>query len=114
MTFVYHHQRVILFCEIANFVDGSHVAVHREHTIGHDDTEALLLCSLQLAFEIFHICVGITITLSFAKAHTINDRSMVEGVGDDGIFCCEQRFKHTTVCIEASSIEDSIVCLEET
>ena len=37
---------------------------------------------------------------------------MVEGIADDGILLREERFEHTAVSIEASSIEDGVFGLE--
>ena len=38
-------------------------------------------------------------TLCFAKAYTINDRCVVERIGNDGILLVEQGFKNTTIGI---------------
>ena len=86
---------------------------HREHTVSDNDAEALFLRSLELALEVFHVGISVAIALSLAQAHTIDDGSVVERVGDNGIFCSEQGFEHTAVGIETSGIKDGIVSFEE-
>ena len=76
-------------------------------------TSTLLLSCLKLTLEVFHIGIGIAITLSLAEAHTINNRSMIQSIGNDGIIGREQRFKHTTVGIETSCVENGILGLKE-
>ena len=46
MTLIHHHQSIIFLGQIADLIHRSHITIHREHAIGHDDTEALRLCFL--------------------------------------------------------------------
>ena len=112
VAFVHHNKRIVLLCEVANLVDGSHVAVHREHTVGDDDAETLFLRFLQAAFEVGHVSVCIAVTLSLAEAHAVDDAGMVERVGDDGVLCGEERFEHAAVGIKASGIENGVLSVE--
>ena len=113
MTFVDHDQGIVLFGQVANLVDGRHVAIHRKDAIGHDDAEALLLRCLQLIFEVGHVGVGIAVALGLAQAHAVDDGGVVEGIADDGIFGREQGLEHTAVGIEAGGIEDGVFSPEE-
>ena len=71
------------------------------------------MCVLQLLLKVGHVGVGIAETLGLAEAHTVDDRSMVQSIGDDGIIGTEQRLKHTAVGIEASGIKDGVLSAEE-
>ena len=102
VAFVNHHHSVVFFCEFANLVHWSHVAVHREHAIGGDDAEALCLCFLQALFKFFHVGVGVAIAFCLAEAHTVDDRSVVQRVADDSVAFAQQRFKQSAVGIEAA------------
>ena len=62
----------------------------------------------QARFQFNHVVVGVAEALRFTQAHTVNDRSVVQGVGDNGIFCAEQRLKQTTVGVEARGVQDRI------
>ena len=104
MRFVYHYQRIVFFCQFANLIHRSHITVHREHTVSSNDTVALSLSFLQAAFQVSHVCIGITITFCLTQTHTVNDRSVVQCIGNDCILVGQQRFEQTTVCIKAGSI----------
>ena len=113
MTFVDHHECIVFFGEITDLVDRCHVAVHREHAVGHNDAEALFLRGLQLTFKVFHVGIGIAIALGFAEANAVDDGGVIERVADDGILSGEEWFEHAAVGVEASGIEDGIVRFEE-
>src|SRR5690606_25563633 len=68
----------------------------------------------QLRLQIFHVVVLIAKTLCFTQTHTINNRSMIECVADDGILFVEQRFENTTVGIKGSSVKDGIFRTQKT
>ena len=113
MTFVNHNQSVVLLGQVTDFVNRSYVAVHGEYTVGYDDAVTLFLGSFQLGFQISHVGVGIAVTLGFAKTHAVNDGSVVQSVGNDGVVSRQQRFEHTTVGVETSCVENGIFSLEE-
>ena len=112
VTLVNHHQGVIFLCQVTNLIDWCHVAVHREHAISHDDAEPLRLCLLQAFLKFLHVGIGIAVALGLAQPHTIDDGGMVQGVADNGVFLCEQRFKHAAVGVEAGSIQNGVLCFE--
>ncbi len=69
----------------------------------------------QACFQFNHIVVGIAETLRFTQAHTINDGSVVKGVGEaNGIFCTQQRLKQTPlVSKQEEYIRIASSCLRE-
>ena len=101
---VYHYESVVLLCQVADLVHRSDVAVHREHTVGADDAEALSLSLLQALLQFLHVGVGVAVALSLAQTHAVDDRSVVECVRDDSVLVGEERAEQTTVGVEAGSI----------
>ena len=112
VAFIHHDECVIFLSQVADFVHRRHVSVHGEDAVGDDDAEALFLCCLKLAFEVFHVGVSVAVAFCFAEAHAVNDGSVVESVGDDGVVGSEERFEDTAVGIEASGIEDGVLGVE--
>ena len=102
--FVHHNQRIVLFGKVAYLVHGSYVAVHGEHAVRYDDAETLRLSLLQAFLKLCHVGIGITVTFGFAEAHAVDDGSMVQGIGDNGVLFGEERLEHTAVGIEAGGI----------
>ena len=104
MRLVNHYESVVLLCQVADLVHRSHVAVHREHTIGADDAETLGLSLLQALLQLFHVGVGVAVALCLAQTHAVDDRSVVECVRDDCVLVGEERAEQAAVGIEAGSI----------
>ena len=75
--------RIVFFREIADAFQIGDRAVHRENTVGCDETEARPFGRLQLRFQISHVAVLVTIALRFAEPHTVNDAGVIQFVGDD-------------------------------
>ena len=96
-----HNQRVILLGQITDLVHRRHVAVHREHTVGCDDAEALLLRLLEALLEFGHISIGIAIAFSLAQTHAVDDGRVVQRITDDGVLVGKQSLEQTAVGIEA-------------
>ena len=72
----------------------------------------LCLRFFEALFEFCHVTIGITITLCLAETYPVNNRSVIEGIANNGIFCTKERLKHTSVGIEASSIKNSVFGME--
>ena len=112
VAFVYHYKGIILFCQIAYLVYGSHIAIHREYAIGNYDSEPLCLRFFQTFFQFFHIGIGISVSFCFTQTHAVYYGCMVQRVGYDGIFFSKQGFKHSSVGIETCSIKYGVFSLE--
>ena len=112
VALVHHHQCVVLLCQVTDLVHGSHVAVHREHTVGNDDAETLGLSLLKALLQFLHVGIGIAVALCLAQTHAVDDGSVVQGIGNDGILVGQQRLEHTAVGIKASGIQDGVLSLE--
>ncbi|MNC51189.1 hypothetical protein D3C75_1004710 [compost metagenome] len=60
-----------------------------------------------------HVIVGVTITLCLTQTHAINDRCVVQRIGDNRIFRAKQCFKQTAVGIKTRRIKNGIFHSEE-
>jgi hypothetical protein len=58
-------------------------AVHREDAVGDDQPEAAGLRLLELRLQVGHVGVGVDEALRLAQPHPVDDRGVVELVGDD-------------------------------
>ncbi len=89
MGVVDHHQGVVAFRQIADLVEFGDIAVHAECAVGRDHPVAGALCVLELRFQISHVVVLVDEAIRPAKPHTVDDRGVVQGVGDDRIFVAQ-------------------------
>ena len=112
VALVHHYQCIVLLCQVTDLVHGSHVAVHREHTVGYDDAETLGLSLLKALLQFLHVGIGIAVALCLAQTYTVDNRSVVQCIGDDSVLVGQQRLEHTAVGIKASGIEDGVLGLE--
>ena len=112
MALVDHHQRIVLFRQGADLVERCGVAVHREYAVGNDDAEPLGLRLLQALFQFAHVGIGVTVTHGLAQTHAVDDRSVVQRVGDDGVLLRKERFEHAAVGVEAGGVENRVLRAE--
>ena len=67
----------------------------------------------QARFQLNHVVVGVAETLRFTQAYAVDDRGVVQGVGDNRIFCAEQGLKQTAVSVEAGGVQNRVFHSEE-
>ena len=115
MGVIDHHQRIVFIRQVANALQVGDHAIHREHAVGGDQhvTRAGLASFFQTRLQLLHIVVGIAEALRFTQTHAVDDRGMVQGVGDNGVFRPEQRFKQAAVGVKAGGVEDRVFHTEE-
>src|SRR5207249_11026770 len=68
-----HDRRVVTLRKVADLRQGRHVAVHREHAIGHHHPETRTCALLELALEVLHVAVRVAKTLRLAEADAVDD-----------------------------------------
>ena len=112
MALVDHHQRVVLFRQSADPIERCGVAVHREYAVGDDDAEPLGLRLLQALLQFAHVGIGVAVTHGLAQTHAVDDRSMVQRIGDDGVLLRKERFEHAAVGVEAGGVENRVLRTE--
>ena len=113
MRLIDHDEGVVFLREFVDLIERADIAVHGEDTVGGDDTETLCLGLFEFGLEVCHVAVRVTVTDRLAETYAVDDRGMVEGIGDDCVLFGQQRFKETTVGIETSGIEDGILGAKE-
>ena len=113
VALVHHDHGIVLLSQLVNLIQRADIAVHGEDTVGSDDAETLCLRLLELLLEVSHIAIGIAIAHCLAEADTVDNRGVVEGIGDDSVLVGEQRLEETAVGIETSRIEDGVLGAEE-
>ena len=104
-------QRVVALGEIADLVERGDDAVHREDAVGGDQLEARAgrVGRLQLRLEIGHVVVAVAVALRLAEADAVDDRGVVELVGNDRVLGAEQRLEQAAIGVEAGGIEDRVL-----
>ena len=109
-----HHQRIMGIGELADIRQLGEIAIHGEHAIGDDDDAAGAGTArlLQLLFEIVHVAIGEAVALGLGQADAVDDRGMVQGIGNDGILLAEQRLEHRAIGIETGGEEDGVIHAE--
>ena len=112
VALVYHHQSIILLCQVANLIHRCHVAIHREHAVGADDAETLCLCFFQAFLQFGHVAVGIAVTLGLAQPNAVDDGCVVERIGNDSVFVGEQCTEQSAVGVKARCVENGVLGLE--
>ena len=92
MRVVHHHDRAILFRHLAQPGQRPNIAIHRKHAVGdHQFPPRLILHAGQLLFGVRHIFVAENQDLRSRQPRSIDDRRMVQLIGDDEIFLAQQR-----------------------
>ena len=106
-------RRPVTIGQVADLLEGCDVAVHREHAVGHDHAEAGGGRLAQLRLQVGHVRVLVEVALRLAQAHAVDDRGVVQLVGEDGVFRAEQGLEHAAVRVEAGGVEDGVLHAEE-
>ena len=113
MAVVDHDQGVVLLGQRADLVELGNGAVHAEGAVGGDDAIAGALAFLELGFEIGHVVGLVDVALGLAEADAIDDRGVVQRVGDDGVLLRKQRLEQPAVGVETGRIQDRVLGMEE-
>ena len=107
-------QRAVAVGQVADLVELGDRAVHREHAVGDDQLVARAGRSrLQLRFEVGHVVVLVAKARGLAQADAVDDRRVVQRVGDDRVLLAEQRLEQAAVGVERGRVEDRVFRAEE-
>jgi hypothetical protein len=109
MAVIDHHHRAVLLGEIADAAEIGDDPVHREHAVGGNQLEATAFRLLQLFFEGCHVVVGVAEALGLGEPHAVDDRGMVQRVGNDRVLLAQQRFEQPAIGVEAGGIKDRVL-----
>ncbi len=108
-----HDEGVVLFREVADGGEVGDEAVHREDAVAGDEAGAGAGGGAQLFLEIGHVVVAVAMALGLAEAHAVDDRGVIQLVGNDRILGAEQRLEKAAIRIEAGAVEDGVFGAEE-
>ena len=92
---------------------GREVAVHREDAVGDDHPGAGPGRRDQLRLQVGHVGVPVAVAGRLGEAHPVDDRRVVEGVGDDRVLRAEEGLEDAAVRVEAGGEQDGVLGAEE-
>jgi hypothetical protein len=110
---VHHHDGVVALGQVADRGQRGQVAVHREHAVGGDQPVAGIGRVAQAPLELVHVAVCEPQPAGLAEADAVDDRGVVERIGDDRVLGAEQRLEEAAVGVEARAVQDRILAAEE-
>ena len=67
---------------------------------------------LQPRLQLTHVGIGEAVALGLAEPDAVDDRGVVQRIGDDRVLRPEQRLEHAAIRVEAGGEEDRIVLAE--
>ena len=67
---------------------------------------------LQAVFQFVHVAIGEAVAPGLAEPDAVDDRGVVEGVGNDCVFLAEQRLEQPAIGVEAGGEQDGVVLLQ--
>ena len=108
-----HHERAVALGEVADPGEVGDVAVHREDAVGRDHPGVRAGRLLEARLELVEVAVRVAQPLRLAEPDPVDDRGVVERVGDDRVVGAEQRLEETAVGVEARAEEDRVLGAEE-
>ena len=66
----------------------------------------------QLLFERVHVAIGEAVAARLAQPHAVDDRSVVERIGNDRVVFAQQRLEHAAIGVETGGEQDRVVFAE--
>ena len=108
-----HHERAVAVGEVADPGEVGDVAVHREDAVGRDHPRVGAGRLLEARLELVEVAVRVAQPRRLAEPDPVDDRGVVERVGDDGVVGPEQRLEEAAVRVEARAEEDRVLGAEE-
>jgi hypothetical protein len=106
-------QGLISLRQLADLVHLGDRPVHREDAVRDDELEFRFAGLDELVLEVVHVVVAVDEALGLGQPHAVDDRGMVELVGDDGAFLVEERLEDAAVGVEGRGIEDGVLHAQE-
>ena len=113
VALVHHHHGPVLLGQITDIGQVGEMAVHGENAVGDDEAEAGITRFLQSALQRLHVGVAVDVTFGLAEAHAVDDRGVIELVGDDRRVLAQERPEDAAVGVEARGVEDRVLGADE-
>lgn len=113
MRVVDHDHGPVAVGEVADLGERRDVSVHGEDAVGDDEAAPRPGGFLELLLQVGHVAVGVAVALRLGQADAVDDRGVVEGVGDHRVLRAEQGLEDSAVGVEAGGVEDRVLLAEE-
>ena len=113
MRIVDHHQCAVAVGKRADLGERCDRAVHGEHAVGDDQAGARVLAVDERLLELRHVAVGVAQPARLRQTDAIDDRGVVQRVGDDRVLVVGQGLKQPAVGIETGRVEDRVLGAEK-
>ena len=106
-----HDQGAVFVGQRPDVLQLRDIAVHREGAVGGDDdlARAVRPGLFQLGLEVVHVRVGEAVALGLAQPDAVDDRGVVQAVGDDGVLGPEQGFEDAAVGVKGGREQDRVL-----
>ncbi len=106
-----HHERSEPIGDLADRGQVGEVAVHAEDPVGHDHRVAGACVGglAEFRLEVRHVPGGEPVPPGLAQPDAVDDRRVVQRIGDHGVLGAEQWFEDRPVRIETGGEQDRVV-----
>jgi hypothetical protein len=98
---VHHEPGTVAVLELDDLGQRRNVALHREHTVDHDDLALVGRRGGELLGEIFHVVVAVLVAAPEAEAAAVDDARVVEAIEKGDVVALEQARQHTEIDLVA-------------
>ena len=88
-------------------------AVHREHPVGDDHPATGVRPPPELRLEVGQVAVAVAVAARLAQPDAVDQRGVVQLVGDDRVPLVEEHLEHAAVGVEAGREQDRVLRAEE-
>ena len=105
------HQRAVAVGERADLLQLGDEAVHGEHAVGGDELEPRVrrVRLPEAVLELVHVRIGEAVAFRLAEADPVDDRGVVEAVGNDRVRFVHERLEHAAVGVETGREHDRVI-----
>jgi hypothetical protein len=110
-----HDDGIVTLCQRGDLRQRGEVAVHGKHAIGrdHDATRAIGPGFAKLCLQVVHIGICVAVAPGLAQSDAVDDRGVVQRVGDDRVLGAEKGLEQAAIGIETGGEQDRVVLAEE-
>ena len=106
MRLVHHRKRIVTarhFDEARQIKD---VAVHRKDAVRDGETATMLAAERKLAVKVVHVAVSVDEHVRAGKTASVDDRGVVQLVGENGVALTDQRGNRANVRHVARAVDN--------
>ena len=113
MRIIHHNQCIVALGQIADPFERSERAIHGKDAIGDNQACSSAFCFMQFCLKIVQVPIGVAQSLGLAQANAIDDRGVIERIGEHRVFFRQQGFKKPPIRIETRGVENCVIHAEK-